>query len=230
MNESILLVEDEEALRMTLTDRLKSEGYVIDCAEDGQKGLEKATGCPFDLIILDVMLPKRNGFDICRDIRQAGVATPVLLLTARGQTVDKVVGLKLGADDYVTKPFEMMELMARVEALLRRAPTRSTDNGDLQQVQIGSLRVDLKGTEVLREGKPINLSAREFQLLRYFVEHRGATLSRDELLKQVWGYGSSTFTRTVDVHVASLRQKLEDDPKRPELIVTVLGMGYKFAA
>lgn len=230
MNESILLVEDEEALRMTLTDRLKSEGYVIDCAEDGQKGLEKATGCPFDLIILDVMLPKRNGFDICRDIRQAGVATPVLLLTARGQTVDKVVGLKLGADDYVTKPFEMMELMARVEALLRRAPTRSTDNGDMQQVQIGPLRIDLRGTEVLREGKTINLSAREFQLLRYFVEHRGATLSRDELLKEVWGYGSSTFTRTVDVHVASLRQKLEDDPKRPELIVTVLGMGYKFAA
>jgi two-component system alkaline phosphatase synthesis response regulator PhoP len=227
MNESILLVEDEEALRMTLTDRLKSEGYVIECAADGQKGLEKATGCPFDLIILDVMLPRRNGFDICRDIRQAGVATPVLLLTARGQTVDKVVGLKLGADDYVTKPFEMIELMARVEALLRRAPTKSAENGEIQQ--IGPLRIDLRGTEVARHGKPVNLSAREFQLLRYFVEHRGATLSRDELLKEVWGYGSATFTRTVDVHVAGLRQKLEDDPKRPELIVTVLGMGYKFA-
>jgi two-component system alkaline phosphatase synthesis response regulator PhoP len=227
MNESILLVEDEEALRMTLTDRLKSEGYLIDCAADGQKGLEKATSSPFDLIILDVMLPRRNGFDICRDIRQAGVATPVLLLTARGQTVDKVVGLKLGADDYVTKPFEMMELMARIEALLRRAPTKSPENGEVQQ--IGPLRIDLRGTEVMRDGKPVNLSAREFQLLRYFVEHRGATLSRDELLKEVWGYGSATFTRTVDVHVAGLRQKLEEDPKRPELIVTVLGMGYKFA-
>ena len=227
MNESILLVEDEEALRMTLSDRLKSEGYVIECAEDGQKGLNKATSLPFDLIILDVMLPRRNGFDICRDIRQAGLATPVLLLTARGQTVDKVVGLKLGADDYVTKPFEMMELMARIEALLRRAPTNSPENGEIQQ--IGPLRIDLRGTEVVRDGKPVNLSAREFQLLRYFVEHRGATLSRNELLKEVWGYGSATFTRTVDVHVASLRQKLEDDPKRPELIVTVLGMGYKFA-
>jgi two-component system alkaline phosphatase synthesis response regulator PhoP len=226
MNESILLVEDEEALRMTLSDRLRSEGYVVDCAVDGNDGLDKATRMAFDLIILDVMLPRKSGFDVCRDIRHAGVATPILLLTARGQTVDKVVGLKLGADDYVTKPFEMMELTARIEALLRRVPSRAGQN---EFAQFGALHIDFRGTEVKRDGKPVNLSAREFQLLRYFVEHRGATLSRDEILKEVWGYNAATFTRTVDVHVASLRQKLEQDSKRPELITTVPGLGYKFA-
>jgi two-component system alkaline phosphatase synthesis response regulator PhoP len=225
MNQNILVVEDEEALRMTLTDRLQSEGYVVDCAADGEEGLRRATQDAFDLIILDLMLPKRSGFDVCRDIRQAGLITPILMLTARGQTVDKVVGLKLGADDYVTKPFEMMELMARVEALLRRAPTRPP----VQDVkQFGTLRIDLRGTEVSRKGKAINLSAREFQLLRYFVEHPAMTVSRDELLKEVWGYSVETFTRTVDVHVFSLRQKLEKDPKHPELIITVPGLGYKF--
>lgn len=228
MNENILLVEDEEALRMTLTDRLRNEGYVVECAVDGNAGLDKATRLPFDLIILDVMLPRKNGFDVCRDIRQAGLATPILLLTARGQTVNKVVGLKLGADDYVTKPFEMMELTARIEALLRRAPNRTGNQNEVHQ--FGPLRIDFRGTEVTREGKPVNLSAREFQLLRYFVEHRGATLSRDEILKEVWGYHAETFTRTVDVHVASLRQKLEHDSKKPELITTVPGLGYKFAA
>jgi two-component system alkaline phosphatase synthesis response regulator PhoP len=227
MNENILLVEDEEALRMTLSDRLKNEGYVVECAIDGNAGLDKATRLPFDLIILDVMLPRKSGFDVCRDIRQAGLATPILLLTARGQTVDKVVGLKLGADDYVTKPFEMIELTARIEALLRRAPNRPGKQNGVHQ--FGALRVDFRGTEVTREGKPVNLSAREFQLLRYFVEHRGATLSRDEILKEVWGYNVETFTRTVDVHVASLRQKLEHDSKKPELIMTVPGLGYKFA-
>ena len=224
MNETILLVEDEEALRMTLSDRLQSEGYVIDFAADGEQGFYKATRLPFDLIILDVMLPRRNGFDVCRDIRRAGLATPILLLTARGQTADKVVGLKLGADDYVTKPFDTMELMARIEALLRRVPTQAGQGIH----QLGAIRVDVRGTQVTRDGKPIYLSAREFQLLRYFLEHIGATLSRDELLREVWGYDAGTFTRTVDVHVASLRQKLENDPKRPELIVTVPGIGYKF--
>jgi len=228
MNESILLVEDEEALRMTLSDRLRNEGYVVECAVDGSTGLEKATRLPFDLIILDVMLPRKNGFDVCRDIRQAGLATPILLLTARGQTVDKVVGLKLGADDYVTKPFEMMELTARIEALLRRAPNRMAAQNEVQQ--FGALRIDFRGTEVTRDGKPVTLSAREYQLLRYFVEHRGATLSRDEILKEVWGYHVETFTRTVDVHVASLRQKLEQDSKKPEFIITVPGLGYKFSA
>ena len=228
MNESILLVEDEEALRMTLTDRLQSEGYAVECASDGREGVDKAIQLPFDLVILDVMLPKRSGFDVCRDIRQAGLATPILMLTARGQTVDKVLGLKLGADDYVTKPFEMIELMARIEALLRRAPTKPASHIGVQQ--FGLVQVDFRGTQVWRDGTAVGLSAREFQLLRYFIEHRGATLSRDELLREVWGYNSATFTRTVDVHVASLRQKLEADPKKPSMIITVLGMGYKFSA
>ena len=223
MNESILLVEDEEGLRMTLSDRLRSEGYMVDFAADGDEGLNKATGLPFDLIILDIMLPHRSGLDVCRDIRIAGLATPILLLTARDQTVDKVLGLKLGADDYVTKPFDTLELMARVEALLRRAPARTTPT----VLQLGSLRMDVRGTEVTRDGKEIALSAREFQLLRHFMEHPGATLSRSELLQEVWGYEDGTFTRTVDVHIASLRQKLEKDPKHPELILTVPGMGYK---
>ncbi len=227
MSQSVLIVEDEQALRMTLSDRLQSEGYTVECSADGVDGLRRATQEPFDLIILDIGLPKRNGLDVCRDIRQAGLITPVLMLTARGQTVDKVVGLKIGADDYVTKPFEMIELLARIEALLRRAPSRPPGTG-IQQ--FGSIRVDLRGTEVTKNGKVVNLSAREFQLLRYFVEHAGATISRDELLKEVWGYSTETFTRTVDVHIVSLRQKLENDPKHPELIITVPGLGYKFAA
>jgi two-component system alkaline phosphatase synthesis response regulator PhoP len=223
VNASILLVEDEEGLRMTLGDRLRSEGYVVDFAVDGQEAMDKAIQLPFDLIILDVMLPIRSGFDVCREIRGEGLATPILLLTARDQTAEKVVGLKLGADDYVTKPFDMLELMARIEALLRRSAVSS------QSVyQFQSIRIDVRGTKVTRDGAPIYLSAREFQLLLYFAEHAGVTLSRDEILKEVWGYDSATFTRTVDVHVASLRQKLETEPKRPELIITVPAIGYKF--
>jgi two-component system alkaline phosphatase synthesis response regulator PhoP len=223
MNENILLVEDEEGLRMTLSDRLRSEGYVVDLAVDGQEALDKATQLPFDLIILDVMLPIRNGFDVCRDVRQEGLATPILLLTARDQTAEKVVGLKLGADDYVTKPFDMLELMARIEALLRRSIVV-----DQNVFHFRSIRIDVRGTKVTRDGVPIYLSAREFQLLLYFAERVGITLSREEILREVWGYEAETFTRTVDVHVASLRQKLETEPKRPELIITVPAVGYKF--
>jgi two-component system alkaline phosphatase synthesis response regulator PhoP len=227
MNENILLVEDEEGLRMTLSDRLRSEGYVVDFAVDGDEGLDKATGLPFDLIILDVMLPHRSGLDVCRDVRSAGLATPILLLTARDQTIDKVLGLKLGADDYVTKPFDTMELMARIEALLRRRlPVRASQS----ILQLGRVRMDVRGTEVTRDGQPVLLSAREFQLLRHFMENPGVTLSRGELLQEVWGYEDGTFTRTVDVHVAGLRQKLENDPKQPEMILTVPGMGYKLKA
>lgn len=228
MDANILLVEDEAGLRMTLGDRLATEGYAVDYAGNGDEAFEKATRMPFDLILLDVMLPRRSGFDVCRDIRQAGLITPILMLTARGQTVDKVLGLKIGADDYLTKPFEMMELMARIEALLRRAPAKPVAQPG--PLQIGALTVDLRGTTVSRDHKPVRLSAREFQLLRYFIEHRGTTLSRDNILRDVWGYSADTFTRTVDVHVASLRQKLEKDPKQPELILTVQGLGYKFAA
>jgi two-component system alkaline phosphatase synthesis response regulator PhoP len=224
----ILLVEDEPGLVMTLCDRLRSEGYQVESAADGPSGLEQASTAAFDLIILDIMLPRKNGLDVCRDLRQRGIATPILMLTARGQTVDKVVGLKIGADDYLTKPFEMMELLARVEVLLRRAPPASAAAaGDVYQ--FGPIRVDLRRTEVQRHGKPVALSAKEFQLLRYLLEHRGTTVSRETLLSEVWGYGGVTSSRTVDVHVAWLRQKLEEDAHQPQWILTVHGLGYKLA-
>jgi two-component system alkaline phosphatase synthesis response regulator PhoP len=228
MDRRILLVEDEPGLVMTLCDRLRSEGYEVESAADGQSGLDQASAIAFDLIILDIMLPRKNGLDVCRDLRQRGIATPILMLTARGQTVDKVVGLKIGADDYLTKPFEMMELLARVEVLLRRASQASaTTPGDVYQ--FGPIRVDLRRTEVQRHGKPVALSAKEFQLLRYLLEHRGATVSRETLLSEVWGYGGVTSSRTVDVHVAWLRQKLEEDSHQPQWILTVHGLGYKLA-
>jgi two-component system alkaline phosphatase synthesis response regulator PhoP len=225
MEQRILLVEDEAGLRLTLQDRLRSEGYAVETAADGQQGLEKALQGQFSLILLDLMLPKKSGFDVCGELRQAGVATPVLMLTARGQTMDKVLGLKIGADDYLTKPFEMAELLARVEALLRRSAASTRVSS---AYSFGAVRVDFRSTEVHRDGEVLALSAKEFQLLRYFIEHSGETLSREKLLHEVWGYQSTPSTRTVDVHVAWLRQKLEDDVRRPQWIVTVHGMGYKF--
>ena len=225
MSKRILLVEDEPGLVLTMTDRLMNEGYTVESARDGDTGLERATNESFDLILLDVMLPRKNGFDVCRDLRQRGIQTPVIMLTARGQVVDKVVGLKLGADDYVTKPFEMMELLARVEAMLRRAPAAPVSS---EAYQFGVVRVDFRKAEVWLEEKAIELSAREFQLLRYFIEHRGNTISRDELLNEVWGYNAMPSTRTVDVHIAWLRQKLEANPRHPQYILTIHGLGYKF--
>jgi DNA-binding response OmpR family regulator len=224
--ESLLLVEDESALRMTLGDRLRKEGFVVDSASDGEEGLSKATRLPFDLIVLDVMLPRLDGFAVCRSIREAGLITPVLMLTARGRTADKVNGLKIGADDYVTKPFKMEELVARIRALLRRAPTKSEEPTAVYE--FGQVRVDVRGTEVTRDGAVVNLSAREFQLLRFFLENPGVTLTREELLTRVWGYHASMFTRTVDVHVSGLRQKLEETPRQPRFFHTVQGAGYKF--
>ena len=227
MEQKILLIEDEPGLRLTLKDRLRKEGYRVESASDGEAGYSQASGGGFDLIILDLMLPKKSGFDVCRDLRQAGLHTPVLMLTARGQMLDKVVGLKIGADDYVTKPFEMVELLARVEALLRRASQHASQRPPVYQ--FGSIRVDFRKTEVTRQDKVINLSAKEFQLLCYFIENRDTTLSREKLLQEVWGYTYTPYTRTVDVHIAWLRQKLEDDPKQPQWIVTVHGLGYRFA-
>ena len=223
----VLLVEDEAGLRLTLSDRLVSEGYRVDTAVDGEAGLAEAASGAYDLIVLDVMLPRMNGFDVCREVRQRGVMTPILMLTARGQVVDTVVGLKLGADDYLTKPFEAIELMARLEALLRRRPSSPQAGGE--SYRFGAVSVDFRRMEVTRGGQPVDLSAREFKLLRHFIEHRGATLSRDELLSQVWGYDEMPLTRTVDVHVAGLRQKIETNPKNPEYVLTVHGLGYKFA-
>jgi two-component system alkaline phosphatase synthesis response regulator PhoP len=223
----VLLVEDEPGLQLAVSDRLVSEGYRVETAGDGDTAVRRATGEPFDLIILDVMLPGRDGFDVARTVRQQGVQTPILMLTARAQVVDRVVGLKLGADDYLTKPFEMIELLARLEALLRRAPT--TSGASVDRYQFGDVVVDARKAEVTRAGKLIDLSAKEFHLLRYFIEHRGATISRDELLQEVWGYHSTPSTRTVDVHIAWLRQKLEPNPRLPQYILTAHGLGYKFA-
>ena len=222
----ILLIEDEPGLVLTLTDRLVSEGYEVEAATDGEVGLARALGEPFDVILLDVMRPQKSGFDVCRDLRQQGVTLPILMLTARGQVTDKVIGLKLGADDYLTKPFEMLELLARIEALLRRSASAAPHR--LDTYQFGPVRIDFRRAEVEREGIPVELSAKEFQLLRYFVEHAGAVLSRDELLGEVWDYAAMPATRTVDVHVSWLRQKLEANPRRPQYILTVHGLGYKF--
>jgi two-component system alkaline phosphatase synthesis response regulator PhoP len=224
MNEKILLVEDEAAIRMAISDRLENEGYVVECAANGEKGYQQALRNSFDIVVLDVMLPKKSGFDVCRDLRSAGLNVPILMLTARSQVVDKVVGLRMGADDYLTKPFEPAELVARIEALLRRSRNATGDN----LRQYGSLRIDLRGTTVTREGETVPLSAREYRLLEYFVTHGGVTISRDQLLREVWGYSTEVFSRTVDVHVGSLRQKIETDPKKPQLILTVPGLGYKF--
>ncbi len=227
MNQRILLIEDEPGLVLTLTDRLMAEGYAVEAARDGQTGLERAASEAFDLLILDIMLPRKNGFDVCRDLRQRGIQTPTIMLTARGQVVDKVVGLKLGADDYLTKPFEMIELLARVEALLRRAPSAPLIAPEIYQ--FGPVHVDFRRAEVERDGEPVDLSAREFKLLRHFIAHRGEILSRDDLLNEVWGYHAMPVTRTVDVHVAWLRQKLEPNPRHPQFILTIHGLGYKFA-
>jgi two-component system, OmpR family, alkaline phosphatase synthesis response regulator PhoP len=223
----ILLVEDEPSLVLTLVDRLVSEGYEVETAGDGEAGLSRALEGSFDLILLDVLLPRRDGFEVCRELRSRGVQVPVLMLTARGQVVDRVVGLKLGADDYVTKPFEMIELLARMEALLRRARAPLAD--PLGTYAFGDVRVDFRRAEVFRDGLPVPLSALEFKLLAYFVQNRGALLTRDELLDKVWGYDAMPTTRTVDVHVASLRQKLERNPSRPEHILTMHRRGYRFA-
>jgi two-component system alkaline phosphatase synthesis response regulator PhoP len=224
MNENVLVVEDEQVLRNALEVRLRAEGFVVDTAADGDEGLLKATELPFDLIILDIMLPYRSGLDVCRGIRQKGLATPILMLTVRDQTVDKVVGLNIGADDYMTKPFEAPELIARIQTLLRRRPVRSGQGVH----QFGTIRVDVQREKVLRNGKEVQLTSREFQLLYYLMERIGSTVPRTELLQSVWGHVEATNTRTVDAHIASLRRKLEYNPKRPELIRTAPGIGYKF--
>ena len=222
MRENILVVEDEESLRMTLGVRLRSAGYDVDTASGGVEGFNKATSRPYDLIILDILLPDRSGWDVCREIRQAGLSTPILFLTARTQTIDIITGLKLGADDYVTKPFEAEELMARIQVLLKRMPDRSNNSVH----QFGFIRVDIGRREVTRDGKPVRLVAQEFQLLEYLIERSGTPVSPQELLTAIWGAGE--MRRTVRIHIASLRDKLEANPKCPELIVTVAGFGYKF--
>lgn len=232
MSTRVLIVEDEPGLVLTLEDRLRAEGYVTGVARDGVEGFRRGSTESWDLILLDGMLPQKSGFDVCRDLRAKGIKTPVLMLTARGQVSDRVVGLKLGADDYLVKPFDMAELLARIEARLRRdgVPAESATSLAHRSVTVGAIHVDFRRAEVTKSGTPVELSGKELHLLRYFLEHQGATLSRNELLEAVWGYSTVPFTRTVDVHVANLRRKLEDDPARPSMILTIHGLGYKFVA
>jgi two-component system alkaline phosphatase synthesis response regulator PhoP len=228
MNHSrILLVEDESNLRRTLTDLLKSDGYLVESSGDGIEAQEMAMKNPFDLIILDVMLPSRNGFEVCRHLREHGINTPILMLTARSELNNKVQGFKAGGDDYLTKPFETPELEARIEALLRRAS--HGPRVELQFYDFDGIHIDFTKSYITKNGKTIPLGERESRLLRYLIERKGTVLSRDELLQEVWGYKSIPLTRTVDVHVAWLRQKIEEDAKNPKYIVTVHGQGYRFA-
>lgn len=223
----ILFVEDETAFAVAMIDRLESEGDQVEWAQTGPAGYELALARTFDLIVLDLMLPGKSGFDICRDLRRAGVNAPVVMLTARGEVVDRVVGLKLGADDYVQKNCEPVELMARIEAVLRRSTGAAPAMPD--RVEFDDVRVDLRKHEVTRGGKPLTLSPVEFRLLEYLVERRGAVVAREELLENVWSLSADTLSRTVDVHIAGLRKKLEVDSRYPRFLLTVKGAGYRLA-
>ncbi|HMC82857.1 MAG TPA: response regulator transcription factor [Candidatus Polarisedimenticolia bacterium] len=221
----VLIIEDDASMAAALKDGFAYEGFTVGHARDGAEGLKMASETRPDVVILDVMLPKMSGLDVCRQIRKEANAVPIIMLTARGQEIDKVLGLKLGADDYVTKPFGFMELMARVEALLRRASGRKAG---VATYQFGKIVVDFRKGEARKNGKVLDLSAREFRLLQYFIEHREEVVARERLLDAVWGYDSAPLTRTVDMHVAKLRKKIEEKPADPRFIVTVHRMGYKF--
>ena len=221
----ILIIEDEESIRMALEDDLKLEGYAVSSAEDGLQGLSLAKQRGHDLIILDIMLPKMDGFEVCRELRQSGVNVPILMLTAKSQEIDKVLGLELGADDYVTKPFSPRELLARVKALLRRV--RQTQQG-IERYRFGNVEIDFKRYEAKKGNQPIYLTALEFALLHFLIEHKDQVASRNLILDQVWGQDTQVYPRTVDLHIAHLRKKLEDDPANPQCIISVRGAGYRF--
>ena len=219
----ILVVEDEPRLALGLEDDLKLEGYEVEVVGDGETASRRAQEKPFDLIILDVMLPRKDGFEVCRELRRAGVRTPVILLTAKTQESDKVLGLELGADDYVTKPFSPRELRARVKAVLRRAA------GEVPEIyRFGEVEVDFSRCELRRAGKAVEMTPLELKLLAAFIRHRGHTLSRDKLLDEVWGQDTFVTDRVVDTHITNLRKKIEPQPSKPRFLVSVRGMGYRF--
>ena len=222
---TILIVEDEPDMATGLRDNLEFEGYEVRIARDGEEALASAAEWAPDLILLDLMLPRRNGQDVCRELRHRGMRIPIIMLTARGQETDKVVGLEIGADDYVTKPFSVRELMARVHVQLRRTVC---ENAAVEQFQFGEVELDFKRQHAARAGQRLHLTAREFDILKYFVRRRGETISRDELLDKVWGFRAYPLSRTVDNHIAKLRQKIERLPTEPEYLITVHGLGYKF--
>ena len=228
MARKVLIVEDDEAMAVALRDGFTYEGYEVAMATDGAAGLQQASELGADLMILDVMLPKMTGLDVCKRLRGSGNGIPIIMLTARGQEIDKILGLKFGADDYVTKPFSFMELMARAEAVLRRSSGAVGTGSRLESYAFGDVEVDFGRHEATKAGEPIEMSPREYRLLEYFIQHRGEVVSRDQLLDTVWGYDNMPFTRTVDTHIAKLRKKIEDLPSDPKFVVTVHRLGYKF--
>jgi len=224
----ILVVEDEPDMQRGLIDNFEFENYAVEIAADGESALQKLSEHAYDLIILDVMLPKISGLDVCKRARKQGITTPIIMLTARGEEIDKVLGLELGADDYVTKPFGVRELLARVKALLRRAD--GSVGVASERMVLGTLEVDFTAYAAVREGEPLSLTPKEIDILKYFWHHRNKTVTREELLTNVWGYDESLSTRTVDNFILKLRQKIEADPANPKHILTIHGVGYKLVA
>jgi DNA-binding response OmpR family regulator len=225
----ILIIEDEELIRMALEDDFRLEDYDVDVASDGIEGMAKAANPDIDLIILDIMLPGMNGFDICKRLRSQGIRTPVIMLTAKGQEIDRVVGLEIGADDYVTKPFSPRELQSRVKAVLRRMETVPDDKSE-DLYRSGELEVNFRQYECRKSGKVVSLTAHEFALLKYLIQNRGQVIDRDELLDKVWGKDVFVTPHTIDTHIANIRKKIEDDVSSPRFITSVRGVGYKFIA
>ena len=225
----ILIIEDEDSIRMALEDDFRLEHYAVELAADGIEGLAKAGDPDTDLIILDVMLPGLNGYEICKNLRSQGIRTPIIMLTAKGQEIDRVLGLELGADDYVTKPFSPRELQARVKAVLRRMEKEPDDDAE-NLFRLGELEVDFQQYQCHIGGREVSLTAHEFGLLKYFIQNRGRVIDRHELLDEVWGKDVVVSLRTVDTHMANLRKKIEGDPNKSRLIVSIRGVGYKFSS
>ncbi|MFZ1289474.1 MAG: response regulator transcription factor [Melioribacteraceae bacterium] len=221
----ILIVEDEESMQLGLGNNLRYDGYEVDFASDGEEGLKKIKENFYNLILLDVMLPKLSGFDVCKMARSFGIKTPIIMLTAKNEEIDKVLGLEIGADDYITKPFSLRELLARVKAVLRRGETDSTD-----KIKIGKIEVDFNSYNATENGESLNLSSKEFDVLHYLWNNKNKTVSRDELLTNVWGNDVYTTSRTIDNFILKLRQKIEDNPNEPKKIITIHGIGYKLLA
>ena len=222
----ILIVEDEPSMRMGLKDNLEFEEYEVDVAFNGEEGLEKIRNNKYNLVLLDVMLPKMSGFDVCKNVRKENIKVPIILLTAKGEEIDKVLGLELGADDYVTKPFSLRELLARIKAVLRRGENVLNSDADVE-INIGKLKINFKGYKAFINKKTVQLSHKEFEVLRYLWNKRNSTVSREDLLSDIWGYDENPTTRTVDNFIMKLRHKIEEDPNHPEVIITVHGLGYK---
>ena len=221
----ILIIEDDPAIRTGLKETFTTEGYNVSDAETGTKGFELAGKHDFDLIVLDLILPGKDGIEICKELRSDGVKTPIIMVTSRKEEIDKILGLEIGADDYVTKPFSIRELLARVKALIRRS---TYEPGDIEEVAFANLKIDFKKQEMLRGENPVRLSATEYRILYYFIDHEGEVISRDKFLDEVWGYDSYPTTRTVDNYILSLRKKIEDDPANPKHLLTIHKVGYKF--